>query len=220
MFSSYASSSSFVISQALLGSIRSRKLLVQSPSNQPLALNSGSSHPFPGTGSSNSETETFDDGGASFDANLALILALFLCALVCALGLNSVARCALQCSRRSEQRAARAANTGLKKKAVMSLPTLLYSTSSKLSSSDPICAICLSEFVAGDPVRVLPKCNHGFHLKCIDTWLASHSSCPTCRHCLVSANPKPISGSLVMNQAGFSGFLQPLGPEGLILGYR
>ncbi|CAN0824976.1 RING-H2 finger protein ATL74 [Linum grandiflorum] len=44
------------------------------------------------------------------------------------------------------------------------------------------CSICLAEFLDTDMVRVLPECSHGFHVACIDGWLASHSSCPNCRH--------------------------------------
>lgn len=47
------------------------------------------------------------------------------------------------------------------------------------------CPICLGEFEKGDKVRMLPKCNHGFHVRCIDTWLVSHSSCPNCRNSLL-----------------------------------
>ncbi|CAN6438988.1 unnamed protein product [Victoria cruziana] len=205
----FSSSSSSLISQALLASMRCRKLLNQPARNQSLAPPPGSSNTFSGDLTSSA----YDDRG-SFDADLTMILALFLCAVVCVLGLNSVARCALRCSRRSGREAA---NAGLKKKTVVSLPTLLYSAGSKLSSSDPICSICLSDFIAGEPVRVLPKCNHGFHVGCIDMWLVSHSSCPTCRHCLMSTGQRTISGSQVTNPAGF---LSPLGREGLVPGYR
>ncbi|XP_021769957.1 putative RING-H2 finger protein ATL53 [Chenopodium quinoa] len=43
------------------------------------------------------------------------------------------------------------------------------------------CAVCLAEFEEGDVLRVLPKCNHAFHVPCIDTWLSSHTTCPLCR---------------------------------------
>ncbi|XP_061346945.1 RING-H2 finger protein ATL52-like [Gastrolobium bilobum] len=43
------------------------------------------------------------------------------------------------------------------------------------------CSVCLSEFQENENLRLLPKCNHAFHLPCIDTWLKSHSSCPLCR---------------------------------------
>lgn len=43
------------------------------------------------------------------------------------------------------------------------------------------CAVCLSEFEEGETGRVLPKCNHSFHIDCIDMWFQSHSTCPLCR---------------------------------------
>ncbi|KAL6183643.1 hypothetical protein ACLB2K_045054 [Fragaria x ananassa] len=50
------------------------------------------------------------------------------------------------------------------------------------------CAVCLSEFEEDESLRLLPKCNHAFHLPCIDTWLKSHSNCPLCRASVVSTN--------------------------------
>ncbi|KAL6992772.1 hypothetical protein U1Q18_010887 [Sarracenia purpurea var. burkii] len=44
-----------------------------------------------------------------------------------------------------------------------------------------------NEYVDGDEIRLLPHCGHGFHVTCIDTWLGSHSSCPSCRQILVVA---------------------------------
>ncbi|XP_004504827.1 putative RING-H2 finger protein ATL53 [Cicer arietinum] len=43
------------------------------------------------------------------------------------------------------------------------------------------CSVCLSEFQDDEDLRLLPKCNHAFHLPCIDTWLSSHTNCPMCR---------------------------------------
>ncbi|EOY15114.1 hypothetical protein QUC31_000372 [Theobroma cacao] len=43
------------------------------------------------------------------------------------------------------------------------------------------CAVCLDEIEAEQPARVVPGCNHGFHLQCADTWLSKHSVCPVCR---------------------------------------
>lgn len=43
------------------------------------------------------------------------------------------------------------------------------------------CPVCLSVFVAGEEIRQLNACKHVFHVKCIDVWLGSHSTCPVCR---------------------------------------
>ncbi|CAL0311274.1 unnamed protein product [Lupinus luteus] len=48
------------------------------------------------------------------------------------------------------------------------------------------CAVCLCDVVEGEKTRLLPKCNHGFHVDCIDMWFQSHSSCPICRNPLGS----------------------------------
>lgn len=44
------------------------------------------------------------------------------------------------------------------------------------------CSVCLSEVSEGEKARILPKCNHGFHVDCIDMWLQSHITCPLCRN--------------------------------------
>ncbi|XVF36646.1 hypothetical protein REPUB_Repub19eG0075000 [Reevesia pubescens] len=43
------------------------------------------------------------------------------------------------------------------------------------------CSVCLNEFQEEETVRLLPKCNHAFHISCIDTWLRAHTNCPLCR---------------------------------------
>ncbi|XP_057739400.1 RING-H2 finger protein ATL74-like [Arachis stenosperma] len=144
-------------------------------------------------------------GDPNFDTNMVIILAALLCALICALGLNSIVRCALRCSRRlafetPDEAAARLAVKGLKKSALHQIPIVVYgnsgATNSCIKATD--CAICLGEFMNGEKIRVLPKCNHGFHVKCIDTWLQSHSSCPTCRRCLIE---QPATSSEVATVA-------------------
>ncbi|XLU53359.1 hypothetical protein S245_048007 [Arachis hypogaea] len=139
--------------------------------------------------------------------NLMVILAAVLCAFLCALGLlNTMLQCASRVLTEPLQWiATRGINSGLKKKEMVSLPTSIYnsnshnnnnnnsnssSTSSNSGSSpssgSPSCAICLADFSDGDKIRFLPKCNHRFHVACIDKWLLSHSSCPTCRNFLKS----------------------------------
>ncbi|CAK9174066.1 unnamed protein product [Ilex paraguariensis] len=56
------------------------------------------------------------------------------------------------------------------------------------------CSVCLNEFQEDETLRLLPKCNHAFHLPCIDTWLRSHTNCPMCRARIVinlAVSPSP-----------------------------
>ncbi|KAM7518140.1 hypothetical protein LguiB_017102 [Lonicera macranthoides] len=46
------------------------------------------------------------------------------------------------------------------------------------------CAVCLDDIEADQPARLLPGCNHGFHLQCADTWLSKNRICPLCRSSL------------------------------------
>uniref|UniRef100_A0A7C8ZFD3 RING-type E3 ubiquitin transferase n=1 Tax=Opuntia streptacantha TaxID=393608 RepID=A0A7C8ZFD3_OPUST len=147
--------------------------------------------------SSGNQTGDAELTQANFDTNMVIILAALLCALICALGLNSMARCVLRCTRRlgietAEQAAARVAATGLKKSALRKIPVVVYGSENDGSGPGSECPICLGEFVDGEKVRVLPNCNHGFHVRCIDTWLGSHSSCPNCRHSLL----EPVSSTV------------------------
>ncbi|XP_021723231.1 RING-H2 finger protein ATL74-like [Chenopodium quinoa] len=158
---------------------------------------------------------------ANFDTNMVIILAALLCALICALGLNSMVRCILRCGPRfgmetAEQAAARMSATGLKKSALKKIPVAVYGAdgskggSSDMSmdpSDDTECPICLGEFIDGDKVRVLPKCNHRFHVSCIDTWLGSHSSCPNCRLSLletIGSTSKAAGGDIINDEGSQS----------------
>jgi hypothetical protein len=71
---------------------------------------------------------------------------------------------------------------GIKKAALQSLPTVSWPARPRREEE---CAICLAEFASGDVVRVLPPCGHGFHAACVDVWLLSSSTCPSCRRALV-----------------------------------
>ncbi|XP_071735343.1 RING-H2 finger protein ATL8-like [Rutidosis leptorrhynchoides] len=150
--------------------------------------------------SASNSSSSFDQMSAeppeavAVESDFVVILAALLCALICVLGLISVARCAWL--RRGSTATTRrnpslpTANKGIKKKIVEALPKFVYEKekhsgedTGKLAAVD--CAICLSEYADGDEIRVLPQCGHGFHVGCIDLWLSSHSSCPTCRQVLV-----------------------------------
>lgn len=48
-----------------------------------------------------------------------------------------------------------------------------------LQSEDLICAICLFPVISAQRVRQL-RCGHLGHFACMDTWLATSSTCPAC----------------------------------------
>ncbi|CAA7020085.1 unnamed protein product [Microthlaspi erraticum] len=160
-------------------------------------------------GESNSPSPPVDSSTAALNSDLVVILAALLCALICVLGLIAVSRCVWLRRLAAGNRTASvsqggsgqspsppvaAANKGLKKKVLQSLPKLTFSPESPSSEKFAECAICLAEFAAGDELRVLPQCGHGFHVACIDTWLGSHSSCPSCRQILVVARCHKCGG--------------------------
>ncbi|KAL7612489.1 hypothetical protein Lser_V15G08308 [Lactuca serriola] len=82
---------------------------------------------------------------------------------------------------------------GLDDDVLVTFPTFLYSevtiphkgatdscdTATDASTSG--CSICLADYKSKDVVRLLPECGHLFHVKCIDTWLKAHPTCPMCR---------------------------------------
>ncbi|XP_037432897.1 RING-H2 finger protein ATL74-like [Triticum dicoccoides] len=134
---------------------------------------------------------------SAFETNVVIILAAVFFALLFAIGLHSLARCALRyvgCGAAAavaagEGRAsARVAcsGSGIKRRVLRSLPVEVYGSGEVI---DDVCAICLSEFVDGEKVRVLPLCGHGFHVRCVDAWLVSHGSCPTCRRPVLEGAP-------------------------------
>ncbi|KAI3458462.1 hypothetical protein Pfo_015125 [Paulownia fortunei] len=130
---------------------------------------------------------------ANFDTNMVIILAALLCALICALGINSIVRCILRCATRissdaTDETPPRFGRKGLKKGALARFRW-------------QYCPICLGEFLDGEKIRVLPKCHHCYHVKCVDIWLASHSSCPTCRQSLVEEQAES-GGEMVVEVAG------------------
>lgn len=43
------------------------------------------------------------------------------------------------------------------------------------------CPVCLLEMKEGEEVIDMPKCNHRFHVTCLDNWVSQHATCPYCR---------------------------------------
>ncbi|KAK4741325.1 hypothetical protein SAY87_024913 [Trapa incisa] len=152
--------------------------------------------PPPSTSHSGSSS-SYRTGNNTFDSNVIMVLSVLLCALIGSLALNSIIRCALRCSNSmasepssSWRPPVRLAKTSVKRKALKTFPVIGYSSDLNLPGLSTECVICLSEFSPGDRLRLLPICHHGFHVQCIDKWLRSHSSCPTCRHCLIKTCEK------------------------------
>lgn len=81
---------------------------------------------------------------------------------------------------------------GLDESLINRIPTCKYDQQEGLVEGTE-CSVCLSEFEEGEVLRILPKCNHPFHIQCIDTWLQSHSTCPLCRVNIVLAAGLPFA---------------------------
>ncbi|XP_010479358.1 PREDICTED: E3 ubiquitin-protein ligase ATL76-like [Camelina sativa] len=134
----------------------------------------------------------------NLSGHVLMLLSVLVCGIICCLGLHYIIHCASRRSSRymiSEPIASlsarrRSSNKGIKKKALKMFPVVSYSPEMNLPGVGEECVICLSDFVSGEQLRLLPKCNHGFHVRCIDKWLQHHLTCPNCRHCLVETCQK------------------------------
>ncbi|KAK8628853.1 hypothetical protein V6N13_009433 [Hibiscus sabdariffa] len=84
---------------------------------------------------------------------------------------------------------------GLDEDTIKSYPKLLYSEAKlqKKDSTASCCSICLADYKSSDKLRLLPDCNHLFHVKCVDPWLRLNPTCPVCR---TSPIPTPLSTPL------------------------
>ncbi|KAL9245676.1 hypothetical protein vseg_019300 [Gypsophila vaccaria] len=158
--------------------------------------------PPPTTTMSPSPINDHNDKHFRLDKNVIMVLSLLICAIICSLFITSMIKCAIKCScllnvnpnssflnRNNNQKL----NTGVDKRALKTFPVVKYTTMGNIIQGlSTECAICISEFKNGEKVKILPKCHHGFHVKCIGKWLSSHSSCPTCRQSLVDTCQKII----------------------------
>ncbi|CAM9778267.1 unnamed protein product [Ectocarpus sp. 8 AP-2014] len=79
-----------------------------------------------------------------------------------------------------------AQHTGASPQLVERLPTMQYHENSRKvlaaehGEEDKVsCRVCLSDYEAGDTLRILP-CLHKFHRECIDEWLGRSVLCPLC----------------------------------------
>ncbi|KAL3511554.1 hypothetical protein ACH5RR_024271 [Cinchona calisaya] len=79
-----------------------------------------------------------------------------------------------------ELNVAAALRRGLDPSVLKTIPVVVFSTNDFKDGLE--CAVCLSVVSEAEKIRLLPKCNHGFHVECIDMWFESHSTCPLCRN--------------------------------------
>ncbi|XP_058079194.1 RING-H2 finger protein ATL60-like [Magnolia sinica] len=84
-----------------------------------------------------------------------------------------------------------AVRRGLEPSVIQSIPVVLFSPNEFKDGLE--CAVCLCELSDGEKARLLPKCNHGFHVDCIDMWFHSHSTCPLCRNPVAPESTGPVS---------------------------
>nr|GMD26156.1 RING-H2 finger protein ATL7-like isoform X1 [Ipomoea batatas] len=75
---------------------------------------------------------------------------------------------------------------GLKKEIREMLPIIVYKES--FSVKDTQCAVCLGDYQAEDRLQQIPICGHTFHMDCIDHWLATRTTCPLCRHSVLTTS--------------------------------
>ncbi|KAL1209223.1 RING-H2 finger protein ATL75 [Cardamine amara subsp. amara] len=160
--------------------------------------------------------------------NFLMLLLVLLCGIICCLGLHYISRWALRRSSRfsdpdsSNSRPRGSSKKGIKKKALRMFPVVRYSPEMNLPGVGEECVICLSDFVSGEKLRLLPKCHHGFHVRCIDKWLQQHLTCPKCRHCLVETCQKILGADQVSAAPAESVIVRiaPLEPEGRVNTFR
>lgn len=114
-----------------------------------------------------------------------------------------------------------ALRSGLDPSVLRSLPVMVFQPQDFKDGLE--CAVCLSELAQGEKARLLPKCNHGFHLDCIDMWFQSHATCPLCRTSVASsttANDDPTEdneSSGTENSDGVSGLESPTFPTNVLI---
>lgn len=70
---------------------------------------------------------------------------------------------------------------GLSKSFRQQLPVATFDDKFVSTCQDSKCSVCLADYQIEEKLRVLPLCNHAFHVQCIDEWLSKNVTCPMCR---------------------------------------
>ena len=73
------------------------------------------------------------------------------------------------------------------------------------------CAICLDDFQPTEQIRLLVRCQHAFHVECIDPWLTTKKrTCPVCK-----TEAWPMPGTSSSSSAG--AFVDQPSADGILL---
>ncbi|KAJ7538493.1 hypothetical protein O6H91_11G050700 [Diphasiastrum complanatum] len=101
---------------------------------------------------------------------------------------------------------------GLDEYLIRKIPVFTFKKGEGVTESTE-CVVCLTEFEEEEPLRLLPKCSHAFHLPCVDMWLQTHTNCPLCRANVFKENPvsPPQAQAAAESVSGADG--APLGME-------
>ncbi|KAH3757086.1 transmembrane protein [Pelomyxa schiedti] len=82
-------------------------------------------------------------------------------------------------------------SSGAPQERILELPSFQFKRDSQdIPAGDTTCAICLTDYEEGDPVRQLP-CKHHFHCSCVDKWLETSKTCPFCKKDIDAEPPTP-----------------------------
>ncbi|KAJ4881862.1 RING-H2 finger protein ATL10 [Raphanus sativus] len=161
MYANKLPSSAQAFQEQLLDGFVSRKLLMHNPfdhnTQRALAV-----APSPPVTRENNLTET-----------VLMLLSVLICGIICCLVLHYIIHCVFRfCSSFMISEPTFilstphcSSNKGIKKKALKMFPVVSYADEMNLSGIGEECVICLSDFVCGEKLRLLPKCNHGFHVR-------------------------------------------------------
>ncbi|CAH2036221.1 unnamed protein product [Thlaspi arvense] len=164
----------------------------------------------------------------NLSGNVLMLLSVLICGIICCIGLHYIIRCTFKrssfmISEPISSLSNSSSNKGISKKALRMFPVVSYSPEMNLTGLGEECVICLSDFVSGEKLRLLPKCNHGFHVHCIDKWLQQHQTCPKCRNCLVETCQKILGDPSQVMETPTENvivMIAPLEPEGRVNTFR
>ncbi|KAG6494173.1 RING-H2 finger protein ATL5-like [Zingiber officinale] len=92
---------------------------------------------------------------------------------------------------------------GVDPKVAASMPEFVY-RAEEHSGGGVECVVCLSVMEEGERGRRLPRCDHAFHVWCIDVWFMAHDTCPICRAPVRMEEEAPPPEEVVVEEAAIA----------------